>query len=244
MPTQPLTKKVNLEKASLHVVDGEPEGGLKELKFRFNPTEYTISKSAEWSRKTNAAAPSCAPLHHFGGVHPATLQIEILFDRSEEEQESARDVSKDVHTLLTWTKPTPDTLKKGKKPWAPFLQFQWGSNKDTGFKCVLKSVTAKYLMFLRNGTPVRATASITLEEIPDDAKRQNPTSGALQTRSTHVVRDGDNLQLIAFEEYGDANLWRALASFNDLDDPLRVPAGRSLLVPTPAEARSLVLGEA
>jgi hypothetical protein len=242
MPTQPLAKKVTLAKAELVVVDGEPEGGLKKLTFRFNPTEYSISKSAEWTRRTNAAAPSCAPLHHFGGVHPATLQLEILFDRSEEEKESNRDVSKDVHTLLTWTKPTPDTLKKGKKPWAPFLQFQWGNNKDTGFKCVLKSVTAKYLMFLRNGTPVRATASITLEEIPDDAKRQNPTSGALQTRSTRLVRDGDNLQLIAYEEYGDANLWRALAEFNQMHDPLRVAVGTSLLVPSPAEARLLTAG--
>jgi hypothetical protein len=239
MPTQPLAKKANLAKAILKVVDGQPEGGLKELVFRFNPTEYTISKSAEWSRRPNASAPSAAPVHHYGGVHPATLQLEILFDRSEAAREADRNVSKDVHTLLTWTKPTPDTLKKGKKPWAPFLRFQWGNNKDTGFKCVLKSVTAKYLMFLRDGTPVRATASITLEEIPDDAKRQNPTSGALQTRSTHMVGDGDNLQLIAYQEYGDPNLWRALALFNHLDDPLRVPVGTSLLVPTPAEANEL-----
>ena len=37
----------------------------------------------------------------------------------------------------------------------------------------------------------------------------------------------------AFAEYGDPTAWRALAAFNEIDDPLRVPTGRVLLLPTP-----------
>lgn len=228
-----------MQKASLHVFDGNPVGGVKDLTFDFNPTEYSISKSAQWQRKTKASAPSSAPLVHYDGVQPATIQMEVLFDKSEKENESDRDVSPSVETLLNWTKPTPDTIKKGKKPWGPFLELRWGNNKQTGFKCVLKSVSAKYLMFTDTGRPMRATASITLEEIPDDAKRQNPTSGALQGRSTHVMADGDSLQSVAYHEYDNPNLWRGLALFNRIDDPFRIPVGTEILVPTPAEAARL-----
>ncbi len=228
-----------MDKATLEVIAGDPVGGEKKLEFHFNPTEYSLSKSADWQRKTKASAPSCAPLVHYDGVHAATVTMDILFDRSEEENVAARDVSKDVQKLLDWTKPTTDTLKQGKKPWGPFLRLHWGNGQLKGFKCVLKSVTAKYLMFLETGVPVRATANITLEEIPDDAKRQNPTSGALQGRSTHTIADGDTLQSIAYREFGDPNLWRGLAIFNDLDDPLRIKPGRDILVPTPVEAARL-----
>ena len=46
---------------------------------------------------------------------------------------------------------------------------------------------------------------------------------------------GDSLASVAFAEYGDPTAWRALAAFNDIDDPLRVPTGSLLLLPTPEE---------
>jgi nucleoid-associated protein YgaU len=67
-------------------------------------------------------------------------------------------------------------------------------------------------------------------------KAQNPTSGALHTRRSHVLREGDSLHSVAYAEYGDPTLWRGLAAFNGIDDPLRVRAGQSLLIPTAAEA--------
>jgi nucleoid-associated protein YgaU len=47
---------------------------------------------------------------------------------------------------------------------------------------------------------------------------------------------GDSLASIAYDEYEDARLWRALAEANHLDDPMRLPPGTELLVPPPAEA--------
>src|SRR5438067_92339 len=75
-------------------------------------------------------------------------------------------------------------------------------------------------------------------------KRENPTSGAILGRSSRLVGDGDSLHSIAFQEYGDPTLWRALALFNEVDDPLRVPPGTSLLIPAPGEAQEIVKGEA
>ena len=40
---------------------------------------------------------------------------------------------------------------------------------------------------------------------------------------------------MAYTEYGDPTLWRDLAAFNRVDDPLRIPLGTVLMVPTAAE---------
>jgi hypothetical protein len=42
---------------------------------------------------------------------------------------------------------------------------------------------------------------------------------------------GERLDEIAAAEYGDPTLWRALAAFNDIDDPMHIPAGRVLRIP-------------
>jgi hypothetical protein len=44
----------------------------------------------------------------------------------------------------------------------------------------------------------------------------------------------ERLDEIAHREYGDARYWRLIASFNDVADPLRVPEGRRLGIPSQA----------
>jgi len=42
---------------------------------------------------------------------------------------------------------------------------------------------------------------------------------------------GDTLALVAYREYGDPKLWRALATYNGIDDPMRIPHGAQVLLP-------------
>jgi nucleoid-associated protein YgaU len=56
---------------------------------------------------------------------------------------------------------------------------------------------------------------------------------------THTVVEGDSLQSIAYAEYGNPGLWRAVAEVNGIDDPMRPPTGASLLLPSPEEAGAL-----
>jgi nucleoid-associated protein YgaU len=222
---------VSNTKASLVAADGS-----KELKFRFNPKEYSIQKSASWSRPTNKSAKSSSK-PEFGGVQPQSMSMELLFDDWENPD---ADLLDDVDTLLGWLKPTEDSINK-KKPQPQILKLQWGSNHSLSeFKGFLKSVSVKYTMFKPDGKPVRATANIALEEVPDEPKATNPTSGSLAGRRTYVVGAGDSLQSIANAEYGDAGLWRALAMFNAIDDPLRVAPGLRVLLPSADEAAAMV----
>ncbi len=218
-----------MSKASLAAEDGSTE-----LKFRFNPKEYSVSKSATWNRPTNKGAKH-ASTPEFGGVQPQTVQMELFFD----DWEGKGDLVKDIETLLGWLKPTDESIGK-KKPQPQALKFRWGGKQPLAeFKGFLKSVSAKYTMFRPDGTPIRATAQIALEEIPTDPKKQNPTSGTLAGRRSHLVGAGDSLHAIAFREYDDASLWRGLATFNGIDDPLRVLPGTRLLIPTADEAAGL-----
>jgi hypothetical protein len=218
-----------MPKASLAAEDGS-----KTLKFQFNPKELSITKAATWNRPTNKGAKhSTKP--EFGGVQPQAVTMELFFN----DWEGSGSLVADIQTLLGWLKPTDKSISD-KKPQPQALMFQWGgSGPLAGFKGFLKSVSAKYTMFKPDGMPVRATAQIALEEIPTDPKPTNPTSGAIAGRRVHVMAAGDSLHSVAFKEYDSPSLWRGLAAFNEIDDPLRVRPGTRLQIPTVDEATAL-----
>lgn len=229
----PSASSALMQKAALTVVSGV--GVTPLLTFKYNPTEYTVAKSAQWNRPRTKSAES-ATVPEFGGSNPMSVQMEVFFDAFEE---AMGDVSGDVETLLSWTKPTELSLiNSAGQP--PLLKFLWGMNPVLmDFQGYLESVSARYTLFRIDGTPIRATANITLQEAPTDDGGTNPTSGSREGRRAVVLAAGDSLQSVAYREYGNAAYWRGLAAFNDIDNPLRLMPGTRLLVPTPAEAAGL-----
>jgi hypothetical protein len=222
-----------LEKAMLIVVDGA--GVPMMLRFKYNPEQYTVEKSAQWTRPKAPGAES-TPDPDYTSTNPTSVSMEVFFDAFEELQ---GDVSRDVATLFTWTKPTPLSRAAG-KPQPPLLMFQWGSSSALGdFRGFLRSVNARYTLFRIDGTPIRATCSISLEEVAPETARQNPTSGARPGMRVHVLTQGETLHSVAWAEYRQAGYWRGLAAFNDIDDPFRVSAGTTLLLPSPRDAARL-----
>lgn len=210
------------------------EDGSETLEFRFNPKELSVQKAATWNRPTNKGAKHSS-VPEFGGVQPQAVTMELFFD----DWEGKGSLVADIQKLMGWLKPSDPSIHQKQKPQPKILEFTWGSGPLTGFRCFLKSVNAKYTMFKPDGTPVRATAQIALEEFPADAKKQNPTSGAINSRRSHLVAAGDSLHSLAFREYDDPSLWRGLAEFNGIDDPLRLSPGTRLRIPTVDEAAGM-----
>jgi hypothetical protein len=203
----------------------------KVLICRFNPKELTVSKSGRWHAGPQQAATD-APEPDYVSPEARSLSMELFFDDWEA---LAGDVSGQVEQLLAWTSPG-SSMFSGQRTNPPILEFFWGPKKHiTGY---LESVSARYTLFRRDGTPVRATVNVTFKEVPQDAARQNPTSGGPGGRRTRVLGDGDTLQSVAHEEYGDPTFWRGLAVVNDVDDPLRLRNGTRILVPSVVEARA------
>jgi nucleoid-associated protein YgaU len=221
----------NLTRAALELYEATPVGGgskpgapVDRIPFQFNPKELAISKSAKWERKNARGSKSAGP-PEFTGADPCKLTVELFFDATDTMDSS---VVARVEQLFACCVPTDDSLGK-KKASPPLVVLQWGKVKS--FAAFVTSVQAKYTLFTAEGTPIRATCSVAMEEMPGDPLKQNPTSGGHALTSVRTVVSGDSLASIAYAEYGDPTLWRPLAAFNGVDDPLRLRPGAALLLP-------------
>ncbi len=225
------SSRATLAKAYLELHDPRPgaTGSAKlgpprgRITFQFNPNELTLHKAARWGSEPARGAEHTGP-SEFQGAEPSTLDLEMFFDASV----GGLDVPKTVDTLFNCCVPTQQSRGQ-RKPAPPLVVFHWG--KITGFASFITSVTATYTRFTPDGTPVRATCQVNLQEIATEPSRQNPTSGAPAVRRTHVLVAGESLASVAAHDYGDPAAWRGLADANGIDDPMRVTPGTTLLVP-------------
>jgi nucleoid-associated protein YgaU len=221
----------NLQHAVLEVRQPPSSGGtaqpgptLYEIEFQFNPKELSLTKNAKWKRENQANAKKSGP-PEFQGSDPCKLTLEMFLDATESMDDT---VVRTVEQLFSCCVATEDSRQSGKGS-PPWVIFKWGGL--TGFPSYMASVTAKYTLFTPGGVPVRAVCTVNLEEISGEQSGQNPTSGALAARDEHRVLAGDTLPSVAFQAYGNPELWRHIAEANDIDDPMRLTPGQRLLVP-------------
>lgn len=194
----------------------------------FRPKELTFSKQNTWS-PGKAKGKNLGKLE-FGGGGNAKLQVELLFDTSKDGSD-VRSKTKTLWQMMLIDKQNSKTYNAStRKGRPPRVQFQWGALQS--FEGVIESINQKFVLFKPNGTPVRAILTVSLQQFGDDEYvPQNPTSGGGGGHKMRVVHEGETLDLIAFEEYGDPAQWRLLADANALDDPLRLRPGQALAVP-------------
>jgi hypothetical protein len=212
--------------------DGTP------LPCQFNPTTVRLSKTSTWSHQPTRGAAK-APRPQFVGTGPQVLTATLLFDSFDSLGGQGGPVQEAIEKLLAWTCVPAQTYQRG-TPQPPTVTFMWGTGISfTGF---LHQVSAEYTMFAPDGSPLRATADITLQQVPDDPKPTNPSSGGVAGRRSALLGDCDSLATVAYAEYGNPALWRAIAATNGIEDPARVPAGTRLLVPPRAHAAQLSSG--
>lgn len=207
---------------------GQPGSSRGVIDFQFNPKEVTITKTAKWERKPTKGSKKAGP-PEFTGPEPSKMTLEMFFDATGPRDGS---VVAAVEKLLSCCVATEESAGQ-KKPSPPLVVLHWGS--ISSFPAFVTSVSAKFTLFASDGTPIRAVCSVNLEEMPGEPFRQNPTSGSHEVRRVHRTVAGDSLASVAYAEYGDPTAWRPLAVFNGIDDPLRVPSGTVLLLPTPEE---------
>jgi nucleoid-associated protein YgaU len=92
-------------------------------------------------------------------------------------------------------------------------------------------MTQKFTLFKSDGTPVRAEVDVTFTQYKEALDFQNPTSGGGPIQRVRRVVSGDRLDRIAFEEYGDATLWRRIAQENEIANPAALRPGQMLRIP-------------
>lgn len=234
MPAVPTSG--SLTKARLRIEGGDV------IECWFNPKEYTVAKQNQW--KIDPVTGTSLPTAQFGGGQGQKLQLDLLFDATDRENGDVRTVTdKLFHAMEAQSAFATGT--NSARP--PTIEFEWGMTST--FKAVADSLSVQFTLFRSDGVPIRAQAKLSLIQVaravgkstqraggtarpPGSAPGTNPTTRGIAGLRSHVVRDGDSLQGIAFASYGDPTLWRRIATANDIDDPMRLRRGTILSIPT------------
>jgi hypothetical protein len=224
---------MTLQKASIQPL----EGSESMIEAMFNPDQISYTKVNNWSyHPTNGQS---LPPGSFSNGSPAILVVTLIFDGTED----GANVARTVNQLNKLTK-VDEHLDNGRVAGAhgaaasqsqqhrpPKVSFMWGNYLS--FDAVIQKVFTKFTLFLDDGTPVRATVEVTFWQIADENvfPNQNPTSGGRTGERIHRLGPRETLDQVAYASFGQTGLWRALAAFNGIDDPLRLQAGDAILLP-------------
>ncbi len=197
------------------------------IEVSFNPNKITYTACADYKEEL---LPGTDPLTTFSGNPAGKIKMDLMFDTTMT-GDNVRE--KYIDFLLELTMPIKETATSPAQP--PRCQFLWGefSEDHLGFDAVLKELVVKYEWFLPNGRPVRADVDVTFETPSEKEEGQNPTSRS-EARSIWRVIEGQTLDWIAYQEYGDTSAWRHIAQVNNIQNPRNLRAGTVLkLVPLP-----------
>ncbi|WP_280466083.1 peptidase M23 [Nocardia brasiliensis] len=205
---------------------GRPTTVRARIPLQFNPDHLQMTKSASWSRTPYSDVAS-ASLPEFRGADPRTLSVEVFLDAS---FPASAGVEKQVEQLIGCCGPTAASVR-GHHAAPPWVQLQWGQSKTVSFFAFVSHLSVDYMRFGRNGAPTRAKCALSMEEIGGATPRQNPTSRADGAMRTHRWRHRDHLATLAWLEYGDPGMWRAIAVTNNIADPAAITAGTLLTLP-------------
>jgi hypothetical protein len=201
----------------------------------YNPEELKLDQGNSFA-EIGIPGRNSSPVQYIRGK-ARTLSMELLFDSYE---------LRPPTDVRTFTGPIVALLDKVPQTAAPpVLLFSLGQLQ---FRCVLVEAGLRFTMFLRDGTPVRATMSVRLQEYVEVITeiRQgvffgSPTVSAVANAAVdvatsalarvHVLRQGDTLSSLAATYLGDPALWRLIADKNGILDPLGLIPGGTLVIP-------------
>jgi hypothetical protein len=199
---------------------------------------------------TGQGLPDDALLFTGGGV--TRLKLDLLFDvslgGSTVQTEDVRDLTGPLWNLA-------ENQDRRARP--PRVRFVWG--KSWNIPAVVEAVAERLEYFTPEGAPrrswlrMRLLRSVDPEEsvgeaaesprppvelspdasVPEDEVRVESILGGRTPEHSSERLDG-----LAQKYYGDPGLWRLLAEFNHLDDPMKPPREGLLRIPPPSAGRS------
>jgi hypothetical protein len=200
----------NLEKATIiNTVTNE------KISVMYNPEEFKLDQGNTFA-EAGIPGLNAPPIQYVRG-RARTLTMDLFFDTYESGQD-VRVYTGQVVNLL-------NTLPQTKAP--PVLLFSMGR---FNFECVLVDAGQRYTMFLRDGTPVRATLSTRFQEyVRVDITIQQGLFIGPPSLQNYI--QGQTLSGLASDYLGNPSQWRAIAQANNIDDPFHIPPGTPLVIP-------------
>lgn len=231
-------------KATIYYQTDENDTKLNgQISVMFNPNTYSISRNVHYTgnnnnNKANKYSSNSYsedfelknyPNLNYAGGSSDTLSLELIFNKYD-----FKHYSKDIKYNsedLDITKNVKDleklTLAKANLHKPPKCRFEWSSFSFQGY---ISSFNVTYNMFLEDGTPVRAKVALTIigAELGNDVKVPYESPDRTKNR---LINENQQLWEIAYNEYGDATMWREIAKANNIKNPLYLKSGTRLIVP-------------
>jgi len=224
------------KKAKLKVEWGP--GDTENLEVAYNPTELSFSKSAKIAEIDIPGLD--APLFQYVRGEAETLSLDLFFDSTEDGMGAkVTSVTKMTDKFYQLVKLLPDRhappictfLWNAKFPGANLYK-PYGSNRRTGFRCIVDSVKHKYTLFNPAGIPLRATVTLSLREYRSlDQQLFELNKNSPDRTQFHILAQGEDLSQIAGRHYYVAADWRLIADANRIEDPRRLRPGMFLRLP-------------
>ena len=221
----------DLKRAYILPINGSHRGVRYEVLF--NPAEYSIEKGNTFQ---STSLPGLAtPVTQFVTGNADTLSMELYFDTYAKSSRHGNVTLKE--DVRNYTRPIANLMEIDPELHAPpICEFIWGPPIGTPegleFRGILEKCSQKFTYFLDDGTPVRATLSVsfkeykTVEQQLSEMKQQSADRTKLRE-----FKEGDAIWLYASNEYGDPEKWRVIADHNQLDNPRLVAPGTKLELP-------------
>jgi Contractile injection system tube protein len=213
-------------------------GGETSLDVQYNPNSLTFDKKPMLA---DIPIPGLdAPLKQFVRGQTETLSVELFFDTTE------NGMGAGATSVTTLTDPFYGLVKIDPETHAPpVCAFLWGSKfpgdslpesygnqRRTEFKGVVTGVSQEFSLFSPEGTPLRATLTVKLDEYRPLHEQINQLN--LQSSDhhrVHILERDETLALVAHLHLDNPADWRYIADANGIDDPRRLDPGRLLTVP-------------
>lgn len=218
--------RAQLKKATITVLDGADKG--KVISVLFNPTDYTFDRSNSY--KAIPVPGLSTPLMQFVNGESDHLSMDLFLDDYTDpkgptslQQKEDRPLTKRLTDLTRLLEIDRDLHAP------PPVRFNWGPLE---FPAIIEKIGRKVTMFHPDGTPARATLSISFKEYRTLRQQlEDPRRESADKTKRRVVVGKERLWYIASREYEDANEWTRIAAANDLDDPREIEPGDWLLIP-------------
>lgn len=218
--------KAQLQKATITVLEGADSG--KVITVLFNPTEYSFERSNSY--KATPVPGLSSPLLQFVNGESDHLSMDLFLDDYTDprgptslQQKESEPVTKRLTAISKLLEIDRDLHAP------PPVRFNWGPME---FAAVIEKLGRKVTMFHPDGTPARATLSVSFKEYRTLRQQlETPRRESADKTKRRVVVGRESLWWIAANEYDNASEWPRIADANDLDDPREIEAGDWLTLP-------------
>lgn len=213
--------------------------------FMFNPNQYTITKSNNWSGGGSSGGSGTgstknSPEIVFGGGEAATLTMELFFDtwhraKSPESADDVRIETDKIFKLMQKDESLKDAANEMGRP--PFVLFLWG--KTWSFEAAITSVTQKFTMFMGDGTPVRATLEVAFRQRKDKYELSSSTYKA-GSGSVVTVPGNTTASALADKYLGNADHFGMILDANPRLITNTIKAGTEVAIPAIKDVKTIV----